>query len=107
MDIERRGKGRYLHVVSPFAGLSHLLHMLFELLLQLLLRVVCGIDASGQRSRGGAFGVPPHAVDGHVLAVEVCVVAHMLNGRDAKDVVHILVAIELVGQGIEQAVALG
>lgn len=31
MDMEGRCKSRHLHVVSPFAGLAHLLDMKFEL----------------------------------------------------------------------------
>lgn len=71
MHIKGRSKSRHLHVVGPFARLAHLRYMLFELLLQLLLCVVGSVDASGQCSGRLAFGIPPHAVDGHVLAVEV------------------------------------
>lgn len=106
MHIESGCKCRHFHVVSPLAGLAHPLHVLFKLLLQLLLCEVCGVDAGGHGSGGLAFRVSSHVVYGHVLAVEVCIVSHMLDGSRPQDLVHVLVAIELVGQGVEQAVAL-
>lgn len=84
--------------------------MMLKLLLQLLFSVVGGVEALGGGIGSGgrlAFGIPPHIVDGHVLAVKVCTVPHVLYGGGAQEVVHVLVAVELVGQGVEQAVAFG
>ena len=106
MHVHGGREGRHLHVVGPLAWLSHLLDMVFELLLQLLFRVIGGVDAGERRSRGLAFGVAADMVDGHVLAVEVCVGLHVLDGGSAEHLVHLLVAVQLVGQGVEQAVAL-
>lgn len=107
VDIEGRGKGGDLHVVGPLAGLAHFFHMVLELLLQLLLGVVACVHALCCSGGGGrlALGVAADIVDGHVLAVKVCAVLHVLNGGGAQHLVHVLVAVELVGQGVEQAVA--
>lgn len=109
IDIKSRGKGRDLHVVSPLARLTHLLYMVLKLQLQLLFSVVGGVETLsggiGSSSRL-AFGIPPHIIDGHVLAIKVCTVPHVLYGGGAQDLVHILVAVELVRQGVEQAVAI-
>lgn len=105
MHIQGRSESGHLHVIGPLARLPHLLDMVFELLLQLLLGVVGGIDTSVQRSGGLAFGIPPYVVHSHVLTVEIRVVSHVLNSRRAQYLIHFLVAIELVGQGVEEAVA--
>lgn len=80
VHVESRSKSRDFHVVSPLARLAHLLHVLFKLVLQLFLGVIGGVDTSGSRSRGPAFGVSPDAVDSHVLTVEVGIDSHMFNG---------------------------
>jgi hypothetical protein len=106
VDVKGRCKGGYFHVVGPLARLSHLLHMVFKLLLQLLLGVVCCINARRHSSRGPAFRVSSHIIHSHVLAIKVRVVSHVFDGCSPQDLVHLLVAVELVGQGVEQAVAL-
>lgn len=111
IDIESRGKGRDFHVVCPLARLTHLLYMMVKLLLQLLFSVVGGVETLGggigsSSSSRLAFGISPHIIDGHVLAVKVCTIPHVLDGGGTQDLVHVLVAVELVGQGVEQAVAL-
>ena len=71
VHVESRGKGRDLHVVRPFSRLAHLLDVLFKLLLQLCLGVVCSVDACRCGRGGGAFGVPAQVVHSHVLTVKV------------------------------------
>ena len=105
VDVESRGKRRDFHVVGPLARLAHLLDVLVKLLLQLVVGVVGGVEPLGCRSRL-AFGIAAHVVDGHVLAVKVCILLHMLYGGYTQRLVQMLVATQLVGQGVEQAVAL-
>ena len=81
--------------------------MLFKLLLQLLIGVACGVKTVGGSCCSLALGVSSHGVAGHVLAVEVGAVLHVLYGGGAQHLVHVLVAVELVRQGVEEAVALG
>jgi hypothetical protein len=71
VHVEGGCKRRDFHVVCPLAGLAHLLDVLFELLLQLLLCEVCGVDTRGHGTRGLAFGISPHVIHGHVLAIEI------------------------------------
>jgi hypothetical protein len=106
VDVQGRGKGRNLHVVGPLARLAHLLDMVLELLLQLLLGVVGGVDVGGRGGGGLAFWVSADAVDSHVLAIEVGVCLHVLYGLCPEDLVHFLVAVELVREGVEQAVTI-
>lgn len=106
MHVESRGKGRDLHVVGPFSRLAHLLDMLFELLLQLCFCVVRSVDACRCGRGGGAFGVPAQVVHGHVLTVEVGVIPHVLNSGVSEECMHLLVAVELVRQSIEEAIAI-
>jgi len=106
VDVESRGKRRDFHVVGPLAGLAHLLDVLFKLQLQLLVGVVGGVDPLGCCSCL-AFGVAAHVVDGHVLAVEVGVLLHVLYSGCPQRLVQPLVATQLVGEGVEQAVAFG
>lgn len=107
VDVEGGCKGRHFHVVSPLARLAHLLDMKLELPLQLLFGISRGLDGGGQGSGGLALGVSADVVHGHVLAVEARVLLHVLDGECAKDLVHVLGAVELIRKGIEQAVALG
>lgn len=102
VNVQGRGKSRDLHVVCPFSRLAHLLDVVFELFLQLGLGVEARIDASlfGSSSRL-AFWVSADIVARHVLAVEVCILLHVLDGGDAKHVVHFLVAVQLVREGVE------
>jgi hypothetical protein len=104
VDVQGRGKGRNLHVVGPLARLTHLLDMVLELLLQLLLGVVGGVDVGGRGGGGLAFWVSADAVDSHVLAIEVGICLHVLYSLCPEDLVHFLVAVELVREGVEQAV---
>jgi len=105
VDIEGRGESRHLHVVCPLAGLSHLLDVFVKLLLQLFFGVDGGLEPCGARSRGLAFWVSPNIVDSHVLSVEARVVLHVLDGGYPNHLVHLLVTVELIGQGVEQTVA--
>lgn len=105
VDIEGRGEGGDLHVVGPLARLTHFFYMVLELLLQLLFGIVACVEALGSGGGRLAFGIAADIVDGHVLAVKICTVLHVLNGRGTQYLVHVLVAVELVGQGVEQAVA--
>lgn len=106
MHIECRGKRRDLHVVGPFARLAHFLNMLFKLLLQLFFCIVCGVDACWLCSGGGAFRISSQVVHSHVLSVKFRVIPHVLDGGLAEERVHFLVAVKLIRQSIEQAVAL-
>jgi hypothetical protein len=83
VHVEGGCKRRDFHVVCPLAGLAHLLDVLFELLLQLLLCEIRGVDACGHGRRGLAFGISPHVVHGHVLAVEIRVISHVFDGGRA------------------------
>ena len=107
MHMEGRSKGRHLHVVSPLARLPHLLDMLLELALQLLFGAGSGLKSSGGSGGRLALWVAADVVHGHVLAVEARMLLHVLNGLDAEHFMQLLVAVELVGKCIEQAVALG
>jgi hypothetical protein len=107
VNIKSGCKSRDFHVVGPLAGLSHLLNMELELPLQLLFGISRRLDGGGQGSGGLAFGVPANVVHSHVLAVEARVLLHVLDGDCAKHLVHVLGAVELIRQGIEQAVAFG
>lgn len=105
MHMEGRSKGRHLHVVSPLARLPHLLDMLLELALQLLFGAGSGLKSSGGSGGRLALWVAADVVHGHVLAVEARMLLHVLNGLDAEHFMQLLVAVELVGKCIEQAVA--
>lgn len=109
MHMEGRSKGRHLHVVSPLARLPHLLDMLLELTLQLLFGAGGSFKSIGGGGGGGrlALWVAADVIHGHVLAVEGCMLLHVLYGLDAEHLMQVLVAVELVGKCVEQAVALG
>ena len=83
MHIESRGKGRDLHVVGPLAGLAHLLDMVLKLPLQISVGEGGRVGTGVQGGRGLSLGVTADTVDRHVLAVEVRVILHVLDGGHA------------------------
>lgn len=107
MHVHCGGKGGDFHVVGPLARLSHLHHMSFKFLLQLFLGVEVKVDRRGSSSPvlGPALGIASARIDDHVLAVEIGVVPHVGYRRVSQCEVLSLMAIQLVRQGVEQAVA--
>lgn len=107
MHVQCRRKGRDLHIIRPLAGLSHLHHMSLKFLLQLFFGVELQVDGSGSSSPvlGPALRVASDRVNHHVLAIKVGILPHVGYGRISQGPVLSLVAIKLVGQGVEQAVA--
>jgi hypothetical protein len=64
------------------------------------------VDTGGRGSGGGlAFGIAARGAHSHVLAIKVGVYTHVGDGRVPQCSVVVLVAIELVAQGVEEAVS--
>lgn len=102
------GEGGDLHVVAIGAAASHALQVAFEDAVDVLGR---GWDeAGGGRVGSGilAFGISSDAaarVDVDELFVVVGMLTHVVYDGGANGRVCILVTVELVGEGVEQAVA--
>lgn len=111
LDINLKGqsKGHNLHVVSPCASLCHTNKVCVERFVNIRFRNLKRVLIFGSRRRL-PFGLAASSPAGHdfnVVFVGVFVSSDVFDGAMAELVVAVLGAVELVGEGIEQAVAYG